>query len=365
VNLQTLMFRILPVFMLFTLFFGCPALAHQQSLASSKIHFENKKMIVELLIDQKSILEINGYDIEKVTTINESQLTEELKQKTFAYVEKGFHASNNGQEMDLQMTEISIPDFSNVRLVLEFTSADLIDKVDIDYDLWFENSEGKHKNVATIENGENTSEFIFADKSRHLSMEAGLELPLGTTIWQFILLGVEHIITGYDHLLFLFALILLGGSFVNILKIVTSFTVAHSITLLLASFEVISLSSRFVESVIALSILYVAIENQFVKNTAKRWMLTFAFGLIHGFGFAGALAETQVPKNHFVTSLLTFNVGVEIGQILIVALVLPFILYVKRFDWNTFLVRGASSVIGVFGLLWFIQRAFDLEILPF
>lgn len=364
-NIRTLIARTVPIFLLLTLLFIPAASAHQESLASSKFTFENKKMHVMLLIDQKSILEINGYDIQKVTSLSEQQLSADIKDKSMAYISKGFHVKNNGQEMSLQLENISIPDFSNVEFDLVFSSDQLIDKVDIDYNLWFENSGGKHKNVATIENGGKTDEFVFTNTSRHLSMTAGVELPFWTAAGQFIVMGIEHILTGYDHLSFLLALIILGGSFKNTLKIVTSFTVAHSITLILASLEIISLPSRLVESVIAASILYVAVENQFVKSTAHRWMITFAFGLIHGFGFAGALAETQIPKNHFISSLLTFNVGVELGQLLVVIVLLPLILYVKRFSWNRIVVRSVSGIVGLFGLLWLIQRVFDLPILPF
>ncbi|MGZ4107005.1 MAG: HupE/UreJ family protein, partial [Tumebacillaceae bacterium] len=215
------------------------------------------------------------------------------------------------------------------------------------------------------ENGEHTDEFVFTNTERHLSMTAGVELSFWLTVKQFVLMGIEHILTGYDHLSFLFGLILLGGRFTNILKIVTSFTIAHSITLILASLEIVSLPSRFIESMIALSILYVGIENQWIKNISYRWLLTFAFGLIHGFGFAGALAETQVPKNHFITALLTFNVGVEIGQLLVVIVLLPIILYFKRFTWNPWFVRICSGLVALFGLIWFVQRAFALDILPF
>nr|WP_236587853.1 HupE/UreJ family protein [Tumebacillus amylolyticus] len=178
-------------------------------------------------------------------------------------------------------------------------------------------------------------------------------------------MGIEHILTGYDHLAFLLTLIILGGSFKNILKIVTSFTVAHSVTLILSAMSVVTLPTRLIESLVAVTILYVGIENQFIKNTNYRWVLTGFFGLVHGFAFAGALAETQVPKNHFLEALLTFNVGVEIGQLLVVIVLLPIILYIGRFNWNVWVVRGISGGVALFGLIWFMQRAFELNILPF
>jgi hydrogenase/urease accessory protein HupE/uncharacterized protein YcfL len=354
---------LLLVFSLTVLVF--PASAHQNSLAASKITFENKKLVMSLLIDQKSVLELNGTDITKVQTINEEQLTGAIKDKTFDYIKQGLHVKNNGSEMTPQLEGMSVPDLADVEVDLAFTSSKLIDKIAIDYNLFFEKSNNKHQNVATIENGDHTDEFVFTASNRHLDMTAGVEMSFWATLKQFVLMGVEHILTGYDHLAFLFALILIGGSFKNMLKIVTSFTVAHSITLILASLEIVALPSRFIESMIALSILYVAVENFIVKNTRYRWILTFCFGLIHGFGFAGALAETQIPKNHFWTSLLTFNVGVEIGQMLVVCVLLPLILYIKRYSWNRGFVYTISSCIGLFGLLWVLQRVFELNILPF
>ncbi|PWK13963.1 HupE/UreJ family protein [Tumebacillus permanentifrigoris] len=355
----------LSIFFLCSLLLVSPASAHQQSLASSKITFENKKMHISLLIDQKSILEINGYDIEKTQSLDESQLSGQIKDKSFDYLKNGFHVKNNGQEMAVELESVSVPDLANVQFDLVYSSGELIDKIDFDYNIFFENSDGKHKNVATIENGDTIDEFVFTNSTRHLAMEAGVELSFWNTLGQFVVMGIQHILTGYDHLAFLLALIILGGSFTNILKIVTSFTVAHSITLILAALEFVSLPGRLIESAIAITILYVALENQFIKNANYRWMLTGVFGLVHGFGFAGALAETQVPKNHFIEALLTFNVGVEIGQLAVVLVLLPIILYVRRFSWNIWFVRGISGGVALFGLIWFVQRAFELNILPF
>jgi hydrogenase/urease accessory protein HupE len=364
-KLRAIRLRLLPLVLLFTLLLALPAHAHQESLASTKISFENKRMIFTFMIDQRSVLELGGYDITKVTSLDEEKLTSELKDKTYNYIINGLKITNNGQEMQPELEGISIPDFSNVQVDLVFTSTELIDNVNIHYDLFFETSDGKHKNVATIENGDTLSEFVFTNDNKDLSLEAGVEVPLWTALKQFTILGVEHIWFGYDHLMFLLALILLGGRFSDLIKIVTSFTIAHSITLILASLDIISLPGAFVESVIALSILYVAIENQFIQTIKYRWLLTFAFGLIHGFGFAGALAEIQIPKNHFIASLLTFNVGVEIGQLVIVAILLPIILYLKKFEWNRWVVRPISLAIALFGFNWFLVRAFGIEFLPF
>ncbi len=179
---------------------------------------------------------------------------------------------------------------------------------------------------------------------------------------QFFKLGFEHIVIGYDHILFLLGLILIGGSFLNLVKIVSSFTVAHSITLILAALQVVAIPSRLVESVIALSIVYIALENFFIKKTDERWLITFIFGLMHGFGFAGVLHELGLPTAGLAVSLLSFNLGVEVGQIIIVAVTFPIIYLITKTKWQKQIVYGLSSVIMVFGLMWFLERAFDLDL---
>ncbi len=180
----------------------------------------------------------------------------------------------------------------------------------------------------------------------------------------FILSGIEHILIGYDHILFLLALILWGGRFWELLKIVTSFTVAHSITLALATLNVVQLPGRWIECAIALSIVFVAVENFFVRSTKHRWILTFLFGLIHGFGFANVLKELELPRTALMTSLVTFNVGVELGQMAIVAvLFLPIAFLSKRAFYPKLALTG-SLLIGLFGFGWFVERVFNLSFMP-
>ena len=155
---------------------------------------------------------------------------------------------------------------------------------------------------------------------------------------------------------------MIGGGFRNLVKIVTSFTVAHSLTLVLAALQIVMLPTRLVESVIALSIVYIAGENFFVKQNDQRWFITFVFGLMHGFGFASVLAELGLPTQGLVASLLSFNVGVEVGQIAIVSLAYPVILLIGRSDYRRQIVFGLSSIILIFGLIWFVERAFNLQV---
>ena len=177
----------------------------------------------------------------------------------------------------------------------------------------------------------------------------------------FLVLGIEHIFTGYDHLLFLFGLLLVCVSFRSMVAIITCFTVAHSITLVLATLEVATLSPDIVEPLIAASIVWVGVENLLRRGAAPRGRpaLTFAFGLIHGLGFASVLRELGVGthSDSYALPLFSFNLGVELGQLAISALVLPVIWRLRKKPW--FLRRGVpalSVLIAGAGLWWLIER---------
>ena len=177
------------------------------------------------------------------------------------------------------------------------------------------------------------------------------------TFGRFVWLGIQHIATGYDHLAFLLGLLIATATLRSLVKVITSFTVAHSITLALATFNVVVLPSRFTESMIAASILYVAVENLLRKRTMDRWKLTFLFGLVHGFGFSNVLREMQLPRANLALSLFSFNLGVEIGQIVFVVLLFPAIEDLIKSGW-TRLRPAVSIAIGLLAAYWFIQRAF-------
>jgi hydrogenase/urease accessory protein HupE len=180
--------------------------------------------------------------------------------------------------------------------------------------------------------------------------------------WGFILLGVEHILLGFDHLAFLFALLIAGGTLREAVKIISSFTVAHSITLSLATLDAVAIPASVVEPLIAASIIYVGLENVWRREIKRRWMLTFAFGLVHGFGFASALRELGVGVGvKAVAPLLSFNLGVEIGQIAVAALVLP--LTWKLRQRPQFVIRyvpACSILIALAGGYWLWDRLWGL-----
>ena len=180
----------------------------------------------------------------------------------------------------------------------------------------------------------------------------------------YTLLGIEHILLGFDHLFFVLALVLLlkGGWLVA--KTVTAFTIAHSLTLIGSTLGLLSLPSQPVEAVIALSIVFLAVEVLKSRPDDLRlserfpWIVAFLFGLLHGFGFAGALAEIGLPDGDVPLALLTFNLGVEIGQLLIVALALAALYGLRQLRQHW--VQPAKTVmaygIGIIATYWFIER---------
>jgi len=221
-------------------------------------------------------------------------------------------------------------------------------------------------------------EVIFTRFEPDYLYDTGCVGPISDQLKQYFKLGVKHIFLGYDHIAFLMALLFVKR-FADLLKIITSFTVAHTITLALAVLQIVKLPPQLVEVGIAITIMYVAAENLWTSQVAHRWMLTFGFGLVHGFGFASVLRELGLPSEGLARSLLSFNLGVEAGQIVIVGLLWPVLWWFTRHESSTKGVSpapeagrprsswvrvSASVIIFLFGAVWFCERTFSFKLLP-
>ncbi len=189
------------------------------------------------------------------------------------------------------------------------------------------------------------------------------QAPTQASFAEFYRLGIHHIITGYDHLLFLAALLVVCLSLRSCLVIITAFTLAHSITLILATLKWVSIPGNLVEMAIAASIMFVGIENLWRARRSQepqgRWLLTFGFGLIHGLGFASVLLDAGLPSSgmQLIAPLLAFNLGVESGQLAIAAIVLPCLLWLRKYPWFTArVVPGISIMVVAAGLYWLLER---------
>jgi hypothetical protein len=219
-----------------------------------------------------------------------------------------------------------------------------------------------HRHLATIGAGPAAAHVVaYAGHSAlvlaHATGEVAAAGVLATVALPLFRLGVTHILTGYDHLVFLFGLMLVGKRVRSLLLALTAFTLAHSITLGLAALRVWSPTPTIVEPAIALSIAYVGFENLSGPNADRRWLITFPFGLIHGFGFAGALQEISLPAGQVPLALASFNLGVEAGQIGVLLLVVPALFWLRRYPWFVDRgVKGLSAMTVAAGVWWFAAR---------
>ena len=210
------------------------------------------------------------------------------------------------------------------------------------------------ENPATewLEGGQTSAPFVLTSPAPPVDR-------LGTA-WRYLALGFTHIVPkGLDHMLFVLGIYLLSGRARSVLWQVSAFTVAHSITLGLSMYGIVSVTPRIVEPLIALSIAYVAIENIFLSEL-KSWRiaLVFLFGLLHGMGFAGALKELGLPRSEFVTALLTFNMGVEAGQLAVIGTAFIFVgWHCAHRDWyRSRIVVPVSMLIACTAVYWTIER---------
>ncbi|MGH8018428.1 MAG: HupE/UreJ family protein [Opitutaceae bacterium] len=276
--------------------------------------------------------------------------------------------------------EVAVTD-SRIHTMIRFT-ADVSqhENLVVSYVDFFE-FDPKHKVVTSLEAGGETKVGLLSYNNPR--WEVALRAPgaLGQFA-KFTWEGVWHIWIGIDHILFLLALLLPAvlhyengrwhpvGNFrealINVLKVVTAFTVAHSVTLSLAALHLVTLPAKFVESVIALSVLLAALNNIWPVVRDRTWMVAFGFGLIHGFGFANVLADLALPAGTLAIALVSFNIGVELGQLAIVAVFFPLAFLVRRRGfYQPVKLRFGSALISVIALGWIVQRVFEVNVMPF
>ena len=210
----------------------------------------------------------------------------------------------------------------------------------------------------------NNISFTYLIKPIQPFVKLNLSKPQSPPVWQYIQLGIYHIWSGYDHLLFVLGLLLLVTKRSRLIWTITAFTVAHSITLALATLHLINVSASFTEAAIALSIVFLAVElmrhykgtNGFAYNYP--WLVSFMFGLLHGLGFASALQDVGLPENNIPLALFLFNVGVEAGQLAFVFMMLLLIAGIRRtrFQLPQWSYKLPAYMIGTMAMYWFIER---------
>jgi hypothetical protein len=203
-----------------------------------------------------------------------------------------------------------------------------------------------------------SDQFTFEAEMREMAWVPGQKARAVSTAGSYFPLGVAHVLSGYDLLLFLLVLMLRGEGWVRQLGIIAAFTAAHSVTLALAALNLVTIPDRLTGALVAVSIAYVAAENLFPKYAmSRRWAASLVFGLAHGFAFAKGLSEIGLPRANVAASVLSFNLGIEAGQAFVLLLIVPILLLTRSKPWEPRLVATISAILLAVGLFLFVERA--------
>lgn len=297
-----------------------------------------------------------------------------------AYALARLELSASEKECPLRVIEHLVDDHSDgAYAVLRFaaTCGGAADALRVGYRLFFD-LDAQHRGLLRIESAGQTRTAIFSNTSPVQQFTVASAGSMRQFL-DYTAHGVWHIWLGFDHLLFLLSLLLpavlirvdrawvgaerFGDAFRDVVQVVTAFTLAHSITLSLAALDVVQLPSRWVESAIAASVILAALNNLFVIAGGSRWLFAFAFGLIHGFGFASVLADLGLPHDALLLALVAFNIGVELGQLVVVAAFLPLAWLLRgRWIYRQGVRAGGSLLVIALASVWLVERAFDLKL---
>jgi hypothetical protein len=351
-----------------------PVFAHKANTSYTRIHITDDHIDFVFVFDIATLLKLHTLDANNDKLVSRDEVIQ-AGPDVHAFLADHVRVFLDGRESsvgELHLTNwLAEDDAVDARYIhptmVEFhTRRPIIsvpEKFSLAYSLTEKLGDG-HLNLVRIE-GDRVEpvEFVLRKNEPEAEHLTGLKPDLGRIMRRYFILGVEHIFLGYDHILFLLALLVMAR-FMDMVKVVTSFTVAHSVTLSLAALSVVTLPGRFIEIAIAGTIMYVAVENLWIKSTGHRWALTFAFGLVHGFGFANVLGELGLPAKGLARSLFMFNLGVEAGQLAIVLVMFPVIYWIGLQSYAARARVSASLAIFCFGLVWLIERVFAITILP-
>ena len=323
------------------------ACAHDPSRSDSKVEIQGREARVALTLNVKELQN-------PVIASDPLDLDKEIG-RIFDAVRRHFLIASPALPIETRLEKYSVLAGSLIQMQILYVFERDVAMLDVKSTL-FEIMPVGHQHLMSVRLNGALHEAILDSRIREASFSGVQETKL-QTFWRFLRLGVEHIFTGYDHLAFLLGLLVATTTLGSLVKIITSFTIAHSLTLALATFNVVVLPSRLTESLIALSIGYVAAENLLDFRAMKRYYITFLFGLVHGFGFSNVLREMDLPKSSLALSLFSFNVGVEIGQITFVLLIFPLVQDLVSSGWKR--LKPAVSVgVACLAVYWFVQRAF-------
>jgi HupE / UreJ protein len=347
--------------LLIVLSLALPSQAHWADLAVADIQVSQQNVDINLTIPTGLV---EKFDDDRNQQLSAPEITKHQSELQEFFNEKNRLTSSNNKSDTLTVQAgiakntssnlIASPD-THSNLLLQYKWVAPIEQLQMHYELFIPGV-ATARCLTQVRYKDQVNNVVFTPDSQNAAL---INAPLLQQITSFIGLGIEHIWTGYDHILFLISLLMLGGELPYLLKIVTAFSISHFFTLSLAALNIVSLPSRWVEIAIALSIAFIAAENLWRKEPVKdRWRLTFAFGLIHGLGFSSVLKELDLPQSNLFTSLLSFGLGIELGQFAIVIGVFFLLSLLRKLPWDLAIRRIISGGVIAMSLIWFWERAF-------
>jgi HupE / UreJ protein len=371
-------------FVLFTAFSTVSAWAHEPSKSYLSLTIESNRLTGQWDIPLRDLQAVVPLGLDKDGFVSWEKLNAGYT-NIMAYAFAHLKIALDGQPVTPRLTsaEPVVEEFSDGTYVqLAFTSDNFPspESIQLDYRLFFETN-SLHRGLLRLDADGKVQSAVFSPE--HPSQQFQLSAPgRSREFFAFLREGIWHIWTGYDHILFLLALLLpsvlqreagewrgvgaLRPAFVNVLKIVTAFTVAHSLTLTLATLGIVRIPSRITESAIAVTVALAAANNLWPMIRERGWMVAFGFGLIHGFGFATALSDLGLERGALFLTLVGFNLGVEIGQLAVVGVFLPVAFALRRtWVYQQPVLRFGSAAIILIASAWCAERVLNVKFLPF
>lgn len=355
--------------------------AHKPSDSYLRIQMdeEGEALHVQWEIALKDLELLIGIDSDGDRNITWGEL-KERRDAIAAHALNRLEIKNGIQKVELAVEDLLFTEHSDggyAVLVLTPELSGSTESLSVRYDLLFD-IDPTHRGLVVYDNGDISNTYLLSPSNDTIELSSA-PVSLWTKFLKFIWEGIWHIWIGFDHILFLIALLLPAVLYrekgewrpvpgflpacLTTLKIVSVFTLAHSITLWLAVMDYVSLPSRFIEATIAASIIVVVVNNFHSILKLSGWMIAFIFGLIHGFGFANVLVDLGLSASGLAISLFGFNVGVELGQLAIVFVLLPIIFLARGTTfYRRYVYFGGSILIGIIALIWFLERAFNLNL---
>lgn len=331
------------------------------------------KMSLELNSSKPSLfMRFVAFNLEKPLSLKDPDTESILRREKeiIFYVKKHFHI----KECVLKEPKLFVKNEIVIDLFFTPECTDSLKKLSIKFDLFFD-FDKTQQGVMKIAYRDFKKEIVFSPGREIYEVSFSKKDSFFETFLSFVREGVWHIWIGADHLLFLLMLILpsvifhknFKKIFLEVLKIVTAFTISHSVTLFLSMFHIVTPSQKLIESLIAFSVFLTALNNvYFFISYRKEWFVAFLFGFIHGFGFANALSELSLDKSGFLTVVSGFNLGVEIGQIIVISAVLPMLFYLSKGNfYKKYIYLPLTFLTLIISFLWFVDRSFELRFMPF